>query len=224
MKMLSRQDQGEHSPGGFTLLEILVSIGIIAVLVVILASAVPAMKNAGLAAACAGNLRSIGLDVRNFAHDNDGYLPANSSAGTKTAWWYVLYANDGFQNFNKRMVCPADPSPYIFKHKHLNATLKSSFRYNTRMGRRNSLGVWLFPPRKLHLINNAKGVPLVVEWNDPDELDESSDSRDFGASASFQLVGMHGRSSNVLFLDGHVGKLTKPPVESADWVWTLDPP
>ena len=78
---------------GFTLVELLVVIGIIAVLIAIL---LPALSRARIQAnltVCSANVRSIGQAMAIYVNDYKGWVPVNDyDAKPKTAFWPLVYA------------------------------------------------------------------------------------------------------------------------------------
>jgi len=69
---------------GFTLVELLVVIGIIAVLISMLLPALGRAREAGKAANCLSNLKQINMAFIMFANDNRGHLPQIGTAGAGT--------------------------------------------------------------------------------------------------------------------------------------------
>ena len=75
-----------HAPrrrAGFTLVELLVVMGIISVLLAVLLPVVGSARAAARQTACAGNLKQIGLGLVNYAQGERGYVPFRSMRVSK---------------------------------------------------------------------------------------------------------------------------------------------
>jgi prepilin-type N-terminal cleavage/methylation domain-containing protein/prepilin-type processing-associated H-X9-DG protein len=80
------RDRGRRpSRAAFTLVELLVVIGIIAVLVAILVPALARARTASRRTACLSNLRQIGIAVHDYAIANNGCIPYGPKAPAFTA-------------------------------------------------------------------------------------------------------------------------------------------
>jgi prepilin-type N-terminal cleavage/methylation domain-containing protein/prepilin-type processing-associated H-X9-DG protein len=99
------------SVGGFTLVELLVVIGIIAVLVAILLPALAKAREAGKDANCKSQLRNLGQALVMYANENRGKVPQDPNGGV---WlWDVGYpTRDGMVRkggTRKTLYCPFFP-------------------------------------------------------------------------------------------------------------------
>src|ERR1051326_3766980 len=110
--------------GGFTLVEMLVVIAIIAILAAMLLPAIVGAKLRAQRASCVNNLRETGLAFHIFATDHNGKLPMQVPAGDGGSAEVARAAGRGFGDFSpafrhfqtlsnelvtpKMVLCPSD--------------------------------------------------------------------------------------------------------------------
>lgn len=89
--------QRRQSSLGFTLVELLVVISIIAMLIGILLPSLAAARNLAKQTQCASNLRQLSTIFHTFSTDHNGNMPRGRDAAGGTAWSYYkneLYSGD----------------------------------------------------------------------------------------------------------------------------------
>lgn len=102
----------------FTILELLVVIGIIAIMATMLLPVLQRAKESGYSIQCIGNLKQLGLAMESYINDsNDFYPPFFQSDVTAWTWNYSLYAGSYLKN-NMTQFCPAGKK--IFTNQYAN--------------------------------------------------------------------------------------------------------
>lgn len=96
---------------GFSLLEMLITGAIVALLAAFAIPAINAARSNGQRAQCASNLRQIGLAMQLYTSDHAGNLPLTmhtlNSRDKEQSWIYTLAPY--LQDIDRIRVCPADP-------------------------------------------------------------------------------------------------------------------
>lgn len=120
-----------HARPAFTLIEMLTSVGVLAVLVAILGPALAAAREESRSTACRSNLRQIFLAARMYADANRGWGPALGEPYTRTPNWAIVvqkYAGvrgvHGDRMFSPEsvLVCPTIQSHYAEEMTRTYAT------------------------------------------------------------------------------------------------------
>jgi len=187
---------------GFTLVELLVVIGIIAVLIALLLPALNRAREQAKAVACQSNLRQVYASITLYMHDYRQYLP-----GCIPWWPAIILGGDKARNANPGIVeawesCPSrpidDPTPAIY-----------------------GMNVYAFPdPVKITQVRRQHDVIYISDTISAQEVDIPNDvcfklrpknlsGIIFGSPPTFR----HNKFANIMFVDGHIEALLENQVE-----------
>lgn len=216
MKVESRSLQGRSA---FTLVELLVVIGIIALLISILLPSLAAAREQGNRTKCLSNLRNIATALIIYSNENKGYYPKSATTGTGDPQ-DVIYWQPA-RNLDESMIAPAlgrpmkrelliCPSDNVEARKYTgNGGYRFSYAMNLRMSR----------IKVVRILNPTEKVVFYEE--DENTLDDCNASLDQNASIDLlsirhdrqrelpdnESTGISvngGRYGNASFADGHV--------------------
>lgn len=218
---------------GFTLVELLVVIGIISVLIAILLPALNKARDAAKMVQCASNLRQIGQAVAMYAIANHGYAPIQPpGVGApdfyKPYWMGQLAGYLGYSDTHtlmggggtvyantilKVLQCPfrSWQSPGVGAYSH-------SYGMNYFIDTDNTYRGYLttYPTIKYSSLKRAGRTLLAADAGSYNILYISYVSECLAAGDSRYFTSEHGNALNVLFCDGHVSAEHYGP-DSAEW-------
>ena len=200
----------------FTLIELLVTISILAVIGAI---AFPAVQRARLAAeqaACASNMRQLGIAMQAYANDHDMALPETShTAAVGRTWIYTL--SEYLEDVDAVRICPADPKGEERLAAGGTSYLLNSFLFVPQMDPfGNTTGE---PTNHLLAIDNPARTMMAFICSDTTNLGVGNDhthSRGWDSWPAVvsdispdrftqnQAADHSAGASNYLFADGHV--------------------
>ncbi len=191
--------------GAFTLVELLVVVGILTILAVLLLPAVSRSRDKAKAAWCLVNLRQWGVATHLFTINNDDFLPKDGFATPtqpghfKEGWYIQLPELIGLRPYRDMpwrtnasidpgrsiWICPSNPrrsNGNLLFHYCLNENVSGTGSHNQ--------------PTLLSSIHQ----PTAVIW--------LFDSRHLPAvgGCTYVHTNLHGRGAQFLFLDGHAAR------------------
>jgi len=216
------------TPRGFTLLELLIVISIIAMLIGILLPGLAKAKEAARDNRCRSNLKQIGLLVANFSANNKDRMPQAKVTG----------AGDLTGAFEKTDLVPWDseiwgcPSHVDFRS---SAQLTSSYGYNWQYLHAASASYpylgWIGfdqpgmltssirePSRKFAFVEHATPSGNGNLWSYVMRPGDTTNTDGFG-----RAFARHTQTGNVLFSDGHSESIAEDQFGSAQEARRWDP-
>ena len=206
----------------FTMLELLVVIGIISILASLLLPALKSATDEAKAISCTSMMRQRSLWARFYESDWNSYLPlAGHQSNTKNIWHSQMYtySNMNLETFIfKGVSCPGDSSPNTPYTD--TPAVKLSFIYNNWLG-----NYWTGATNsgyvKLDTIKNPSACGRMIDGHV-----ESSDTQSRLMSwmvawgmPTYYVSFRHMQRANLLYVDGHVDKLSKVEIESIPIVY-----
>jgi prepilin-type N-terminal cleavage/methylation domain-containing protein len=206
----------------FTVVELLVSIAVIALLISLLLPALGAAREQARRVQCAGNLRSLAAAFEAYCHDNRGKFPGVASI-PQLEWDWIYWAPTQGEPFNDfargpliRYLSSADPRlfrcPSDDWSAHVGAAGREPYRYSYAVNAfvaNVPLNCCSATGRTCVRVRNASDKVLLTE---PDERTIHCGMWLPGAGASASLSARHDSRNiapgqfrtNVAFLDTHV--------------------
>lgn len=187
-----------HPKSAFTLIELLSSIGVIAVLASLLVPLLGKMQANARSAKCMNNLKQWGVVTMAYVADHDGRLPSNESGIWYSALWSYAYPDKGDSVPQLSSAAGTFPSawkntiyecPETFRTDPKTSAYRS-YGFNLRAGDLDTDS-----PDKLSTILRPATTALIGD---------NKASNDLGRTTIFAR---HNGKCNVVYMDGHVGSI-----------------
>lgn len=209
---------------GFTLVELLVVIGVIAVLIAMLLPTLNKAREQGRTIACAANLRQIGQALVMYQNESKGWnLALIMGSESDARYWYKYLRNRNFLKTDRVFLCPSE------QYAAFNDSSVSYGMNSTLLGNSFNLADSQSPPTKVTRVSKMKNGNNVIAFAEtiPDMFSSLLTNRNMaarvnptnlmvwpldqirsgGAPNIFPVAARHKGKGNAMFIDGRVETL-----------------
>lgn len=225
-----RSAKCEPQRSGFTLVELLVVVAIIAVLAMLLMPAAKGFIDKGKTAKCAANLKTLAVGALRYAGENNGRLPAanaNDVAGPHKSWHHAALGDTNSYTDARKgpdvMYCPCMEWP------QRDGSIAPPFDYSYGINVRIAGVSYTNNAQSIRLQRLAKPsqVILLADGACYDEDNGHAWQLDNRGSGTKNYISKknHGGGANVAWADGHVtfesaGSVSNlmSPVNTTNWI------
>ncbi|MCS7091550.1 MAG: DUF1559 domain-containing protein [Verrucomicrobiota bacterium] len=192
---------------GFTLVELIVVLAVIALLVGLLLPALGRAAARGRQAACMNHLRQIGIAMQLYADDHGGWLPTTTHGrGSQESWIFQL--SDYLAGVDRIRICPSDPKGPARRSNQASSYVLNEFVFVDLL---DPFGRVLESRRRLQTIPKPAQTMTAMEIADgagAHVLNDHAHSRRWDQGWPAVLADIqpdrHEGSANYLFADAHV--------------------
>jgi len=208
-----------HRSNAFTLIEILIVVGIVGILVAILIPTVSSAKENARAVICRSNLSQWALVMSAYVEEHAGFLPYESRGDEslgRICWYDAMNwsgKSGGQKGFEKVKVCPTVALT--------NPNCEESYRMNSKLADTKSDSQYYMPYRRLGSLTRP-GQTVVLFDGDVGGTTVSLKGR--WKLKNSEVNCRHNGFANLLFADWHVAyytskALTEKSVNNTPIVW-----
>ncbi len=206
--MLNKIRKSGSRSAGFTLMELLVVVAVIALLASLLLPALTNAREMGRRMKCVSNLRQINFGTMLYVQDYDGWLPPAKHGGASTTAFAVLKLNGYIKP--ELWNCPSDKTEGSNLYVYMEG-VRRSYLWNCEFGHGDDS--WdLGEPRKLHRLRFPSKIILLLDGNQTIAC-TGGDAEYYYGSVHVPFVfdparpvfcDRHSGGVNCQFADGHV--------------------
>lgn len=199
-------------PNGFSLVELLVVVSILAVLMGLLLPAMSTVRHAARTTVCSGNLRTLQMANAVYRNDNGHWLPGYLTGMSGSYFWIVsasfiaTYTDDHVLNGDNTRIqsglfCPGSQPKASWD------AMSYSYGYNCVSALAPAGQPWLFYPGNAPVAAFADGLDWNLGLSGLGNYWLGGAAKPEGVRCSRAVAFRHGRLANVACYDGHVETL-----------------